>query len=112
MAIGRPGDLFSRRNYNRDIPALDILLMLYVPVAGKQHIPPAFGEEEEFTILLGPESGPTHGFAFMTVGCQDRGECSREALVKQNSHFPKRARRRALASSKAATACNRVTPGY
>ena len=74
--------------------------------------PACLRKRKQFAVFLGTVTGFPDGFASMTE-CRKRGfQGSRKALVDQNSHFPNRAKTSAFASSRAAIAWFRLTPGY
>jgi hypothetical protein len=98
-------------NYNSDIPLRQILLISQILISGQQNVPLTFGESEQFAILLASETRRSYGIASNSMGSQQNLHSDRNALVQQNLHFPKRASISFFASSKAAMAVSRLTPG-
>jgi hypothetical protein len=43
---------FRTQGQDGDAQTGHVLLVLNIPIAGKQHFPPAFGKREEFSVLL------------------------------------------------------------
>jgi hypothetical protein len=102
---------FAQRSTIEIILPVMILLIFDVPVAGKKEVPFAIGEREKFTVLLAPETDFLDRFAFVAKGAEAVFDWSGKTLIHQDFHLPKRARTRAFASSNAATAVSRLTPG-
>ena len=69
------------------------------------------GEREQLAVLFAPIANFANSFAFMAERRKGILDWSRETLIKENFHLPKRARISAFASSNAAMAVSRLTPG-
>ncbi|HEV2520960.1 MAG TPA: hypothetical protein VGT24_01155 [Candidatus Acidoferrales bacterium] len=96
---------------NGDFPSRHVLLVFDVLVVRQQDVPIALGERKEFAVLLAAKTNFPDRLAFMAERDQRILDGSGEALINQYSHLPKRARTSAFASSSAAIAFDRVTPG-
>src|ERR1700675_1198851 len=103
---------FHAMDLDRDTPPSHVLLVFDIPIAGEQYIPQAFSKREQLAILLGSKTCVAYRLALVTHRDEVPLQCNRKTLIDQNSHFPKRARTSALASSSAAIAVSRLTPGY
>jgi RHS repeat-associated protein len=67
---------------------------------------------EELAVLFRTISGSSYRLALVTHGHDALIQLVWKAFINEDLHFPKRAKRRVLASSSAAMACSRLTPGY
>src|ERR1700737_1212610 len=66
---------------------------------------------QDLAVFLGPKTCLPHCLALVTQHGEIFLECSWKALIDEDFHFPKRARISAFASSNAAMAFSRLTPG-
>src|SRR5580704_3457647 len=103
---------FCAEDQDGDSTARHVLLVFDIPIAGEHDVAATFRKAQEFAVLFGTESRSPHGLAFVAHGGERNFEFIGKAFVDEDFHFPKRARRRDLASSRAAMACSRPTPGY
>src|SRR5258708_14083395 len=89
-----------------------VLLVLDIAVAREQHVPLTFSKHEELAVLFRSISGSSYRLALVAHGPDALIQLVWKAFIDEDLHFPKRAKRRVLASSNAAMACSRLTPGY
>jgi hypothetical protein len=85
--------------------------MLYVLIDGKQNVPFVLSQFEKLAVRFASLARFSHRVALVASLSQGHAQTNRNAFVQQNPHRPNRASTRALASSSAATASFRLTPG-
>src|SRR5258708_30674502 len=97
-------------NQNCNSSSCHVLLIPYVLFDGNKHIAPVFCQCKQFAIFFTAKASFAYGHTSVSVRCEREFQFSGNTLIHKQSHF-KVAARLDLASSSAAMAASRVTPG-